>query len=388
VRVIAGNADLCRTSRGKAALSAITISFAGALSTESLALVSGPEPSMPCFCSAQLSSLLGSLSGIPSVAGLVPPISMSLIAAVSAAPPGGSMSARASATASGSLTANLALMANLAASLRATTGMNLLASLGGTAQASLQASLSATINSLNANAGALNLHQGLLDRLLRELAALSNLAGIVGAVRASCGIDLRAAGAIGALQARLAAMAQLNASVRPAMAAQAVAQVSAAESLMATLGFPISVQGAAALGASMQALAQLTLALPPITVNLGLLSLLSALMAILAAIRNALGVNLLTANALASLRLALAALPLAALASLQVQSNASAALDATAAASASALAGLDLSAAATANLSAAASLALVLGLTAQHTALLMPAGTCGSPCPVALLKAV
>jgi hypothetical protein len=344
---------------------------------------------MPCFCSAQLDSLFGSLSAIPSIAGLVPPVSMNLVAAVTAAP-GVGASAMASASATGALTANLALMSSLSASVRASTGMNLLASLSGAAQASLRASLSMTIASLNANGGVLNLHQGLLNRLLNELAALANLARIVGAIRATCGIDLRAAGAIGALQARLAAMAQLHAAARPSMAAHAVAQVSVAESLMTSLGFPISARGAAALGAQMQALSRLTLALPRVTVPLGLLSLLSALMALLAAIRNALGVNLLAANALASLRVALAALPLAALASLQAQAQASASatMSATATASASALAALNLSAASSANLSAAATLALVLGVPAQYGALLMPAGSCGSPCPVALLKAV
>lgn len=355
----------------------------------------GPEPFMPCFCSAQLSSLFGSLSAIPSVAGLVPPMPMNLVAALSAAASGG-IPAPAPMSATGTLTANLALMASLSASASATTGMSLNASLLGAShaglQASLQASLSETIASLNANAGSLNLHQGLLQRLLSELAALCSLAGVVGAVRATCGIDLRAAGAVDALHARLAAMARLSAAARPSMAVNAVGRVSAAESLMTSLGFPISAHGAAALGASMQALSRLTLALPRVSVDLGLLSALSALMAIIAAIRNALGVNLLAANAMASLRLALTAMPLAALAGLQLQASASAAAamsaTASASASASALAGLDLSAAAGANLSAASTLALVLGLAAQHSALLAPAGSCGSPCSVALLKAV
>jgi hypothetical protein len=57
-----------------------------------------------------------------------------------------------------------------------------------------------------------------------------------------------------------------------------------------------------------------------------------------------------------------------------------------ASARAAAAAGLNLAAAASANLSAAASVAMLRQMTAQAQ-LSMPAGSCGMPCPLALLSA-
>ncbi len=348
---------------------------------------------MPCFCSAPLGSLLDSLPRMPPLAGLFPPVSAHLTAAV-LAPPGFTplpmAAASASASANAAASANLAVMANLAADLKAALGINLMASLSGSAQASLQASLAATLGSLNAHGSLINPLRDLLERLLRELASLLNLAQLVGAARARFGIDLRAGGAVGALQARLTASASAAASARASAAASA--RLSASESLIASLGVQPTVAGVASLRASMQAVARLMASVPAVTVNLGTLSALAALLALLAVIKNALGVNLLAPDASASLRLALGGLPLAALATLQVQASATATASASATASATAAASahssLNLAPLARVNLAAAAAPSLALRASAIFPPLLLPAGSCGRPCPVAALQSL
>lgn len=341
---------------------------------------------MPCFCSAQLDSLLPSLSRIPSLAGLLPPIPALLLPAL--CPPTLAVGPAAfTASANASLTSNLAIMMSLRADVKAAMGMNLMACLAsGPLQASLQASLSQTIGSMNANSGMLLPYQDLLSRLLRELADLMRLAGVVMAARATFGIDLRAAGAVPMLQARIAAMARAQAQATGRLAI-AAPRLGAAASMMASLGFPATPAGALSLGASMQALSRLTLGLPVLTANLSVLSLLAALLAMLKSILSALGVNMLAANAMTSLRLSLGALPLAALASMQLQANAnaSASISAAASASLSALAALNLRAATGANLVPAGRLAVAMQLAANANMLMLPAGQCGRPCPVAAL---
>ncbi len=339
---------------------------------------------MPCFCSAQLSSLLPKLSGIPSLAGLVPPIPPLLLPAISPPPlPVGPAVATASASANAALAANLAVMASLKADVHAAMGMNLMASLSGPPLASLQASFAQTVGSMNAHTAVLLPYQDLLSRLLQELANLMRLAGLVTAVQARFGINLRAAGAIPLLQARMTALARAQASAR----ATATAHASAMASMMAALGFALTPAGASALGVSMQALARVGMTAPPLTANLGLMSLLSALMAMLQAIRNALGVNMLAANAVATLRATLGTLPLGALASLQAQASAMASATASASASASAsMPALNLRAAARANMLPASRLALAMRLAVHANMLMLPAGQCGKPCPVAAVK--
>jgi hypothetical protein len=155
--------------------------------------------------------------------------------------------------------------------------------------------------------------------------------------------------------------------------------------MMASLGFAATPAGAASLGVSMQALSRFTLGVPAVTANLSLMSLLAALLAMLKSILSALGVNLLAANALGHLRLSLRALPLAALASMQLNANASANASAAASANLSARAALNLRAAASANLVPAGHLAVAMRLAANANMLLLPAGQCGRPCPVAAL---
>jgi hypothetical protein len=109
-------------------------------------------------------------------------------------------------------------------------------------------------------------------------------------------------------------------------------------------------------------------------------------MALLAALLSMLKIDLRAPNALVSLRLALGAYPLVAIANLRV--SATAAVAATATATASAVAALNLSAVANANLSAAAQLVVLMQLLANANFLLMPPGTCGMPCPLALVAAI
>jgi hypothetical protein len=138
-------------------------------------------------------------------------------------------------------------------------------------------------------------------------------------------------------------------------------------------------------------MSRLTLGVPPITANFRALSMLTAVMAVLAAVVAQLGVNLRTPNALASLRVALGTLPLAALAQLRVNAASSAAATATATATAqgaaNAAAALNLSAVAQAHLTAAGRLAVLMQLTTNANFLLAPPGACRRACPLAPLEA-
>ena len=257
-------------------------------------------------------------------------------------------------------------------------GMNLLASLSGPPLVSMQASFAETIGSLNTHGPLLVPYQDLLSKLLQELANLARLASLVTTVNARFGIDLRATGAIPMLQARMTALARAQASGRAA----ATAHASAMATMMASLGFAATSAGASALGVSMQALARMGMAVPRLTASPQPLSLLAALLALLQAIRNALGVNMLAANAMATLRRTLGTLPLSALASLQVQASATANASAHAA-----MPPLNFRAAARANMLPASRLALAMRVAAHASPLMLPAGQCGKPCPVAAVKA-
>ena len=134
---------------------------------------------MVCFCSAKLGPMVGSVLKLPSLAGLLPPISANLTAAASlgsalAGMSGVSLSASAaaslnvSASAAASLMANLSLMASLSADLKAALGLSLTAS----ATADLKAQLTAAITSLNANGSLLAGLKSQLAALLAELAGL------------------------------------------------------------------------------------------------------------------------------------------------------------------------------------------------------------------------
>ena len=263
-------------------------------------------------------------------------------------------------------------------------GVNLLASLSGPPLVSMQASFAETIGSLNTHGPLLLPYQDLLSRLLQELANLARLAALVTTVHARFGIDLRSPGAIPLLQARMSAVARAQASARVA----AVAHGSAMATMMASLGFAATPAGASALGVSMQALARVGMAAPQMTVSPQPLSLLAALMALLQAIRDALKVNMLAANALTTLRRTLGALPLSALAGLHAQASAMA--TATAAANISARVAmpvLNFRTAARANMLPASRLALAMRVAAHGNPLMLPAGQCGKPCPVAAVKA-
>ncbi len=344
---------------------------------------------MVCLCSQELQSLLNSLPSIPPLSGLVPPLPPNLLPAISAAMVVGTPAALPMpplAKADAALMANLATMANLSAAVRAAAGINLAAPVPPMAMASLQASLAAQINSMNANGAILNPGRPNLAELLRALANLLSIAGLVSSVRAAFGLNLRASGAVPALQARLSASARASASATASAQASATASLSMVGAAMAALGFPATPQGAVALTASMNAMSGWTQRLPALTVNFNALSLLAALLAALAMIRSALGVNLLAPRALVSLRASLHALPLAALASLNVSALASARASAqlSAAASASAVSTLGLHAAASTSLLPAARLSVMMRLTA-HAPLLLPPGSCGRPCPLALV---
>jgi hypothetical protein len=347
---------------------------------------------MSCFCSAQLGSLLGSLALIPPTVGLVPPISLNLIAAANASLGlDAALSAAVNASVDASLMANLSAMASLSTALQGTLGQNLSAALSASAMASTQARLAATLNAFNANAGPLALQAGSMGKLLLDLSGLANLAGLVLAIKAAFGIDLRASGAFAALQARLAASARMNATA----SVRASVQVSAVASLMAALGFQANAHGALAVNATAGALAGMMAGLPSMGAGFQPLSVLAALMAMLGAIRLALGVDLRTPTAAFDLRVALSMLPLAALAQLSAAMSANAVTSASAAlaastsasAGANAMTALDLAATAQANLSGVGQLAMLMSPTLQAT-LGLPAGSCGQPCPLALLKGV
>ena len=333
---------------------------------------------MSCLCSLRLASLLNSLP-LPPPAALLPPFPLQLMAAVNlaAGAPPVMLSAQASATAQAALLARLSLMANLTASARAAMGVNLALPLSAQATASLQATLSAHIGSLNANAGLLNQRLPDLLALLRALANLLHWVGLIGALRAAFGIDLRLPGAVAALQARLSATATATAS--------ATVSASAVASLMATMGFAANAQGALKLTAAMRAASRLTLALPRLALHVNVLGLLAALLAALAALLSALRVDLRAPNAMLSLRAAISGLPIAALMNLRLAATATATASAAAAARAAAAASLNLAAAARVNLSAAASASLVMQLTANGSFLMLPPGSCGQPCPLALI---
>jgi hypothetical protein len=338
---------------------------------------------MTCVCSLQLRSLLSSLPSIPPLGGLLPPLPPALFPAISAAivPPAlAAMPAPPLASADAALLANLSTMASLTAAVKATSGLNLALPVPPMALASLQATLTAQINSLNANGGVLNLGVPNLADLLNALTPLMQLAGLVAAVQAAFHLDLRSPGAIAALQARLDATARAAVTAR----ASATATMSAVGMAMASLGYPATPQGAAALTAAMTAMAGWTQRLPVISVNFNALSLLAALLAALAAILSALGVNLRAPNALASLRVALGALPLAGLASLRLTALAQTQVSMQASASASLVSSLNLMALAQANLGPAARVAVLMRLTALAP-LAMPPGSCGQPCPLALI---
>ena len=143
--------------------------------------------------------------------------------------------------------ANLSAMAGLQAAVKAAAGLNLCAPVSASAMAQLSATLSAQVHSLNAGGAALNLAMPSLASLLAALASLIQLASLLGTLQARFGLDLRAAGAVPALQARLQALARASASARATASASAVA------SAMAAMGFSANAQGAAALNASAQA---------------------------------------------------------------------------------------------------------------------------------------
>jgi hypothetical protein len=343
---------------------------------------------MTCFCSAQLTSLMGSLKGLPSLAHLVPPVPMNVVAAagMAAGAPAPNLGVQlgASASASAAVVANLSAMASLSAALQTAMGMNLTAAMAPPLQARVQASLAGTVNSFNAAGNLLAPFAELLKRLLQELTGLMHLSSLVLAVRAAFGIDLRASGAMLALQARLNALATVPA----AASARASAQVSAVGAAMAALGLKMNAQGALSASLSAQALARMTAGLPAIGAHFPLMSLLSAVMAVLDMIKRALGVDLLAANATARLQAVLSAYPLAALAKLQVTANLSPklALAVNENAKLAAVSKLDLRAVGAAHLPAVGPLAMLLKLSADAR-LGLPAGSCGKPCPLALLGA-
>ncbi|KQP35426.1 hypothetical protein [Pseudorhodoferax sp. Leaf274] len=329
---------------------------------------------MTCFCSARLGSLVASLTLLPPTLHLVPPLPPSLLA-VAAGPALGGFGPMPAAQAA--LTANLTAMASLSASLQAAMGMRLTAAMAPAVQASLQASLAATVQSFQAAGSMLALQAGPLANVTLGLTGLTQLAALVLSVQAAFGIDLRASGALLALQARLDA------------SASAAVQVSAVAAAMAALGLRMDAQGALAANASATALASMVASLPSLSLNLPALLQLSGLVSMVATVQAGLGVNLLAMNAMASLKAALSGLPLAALANLNVTAKAAA----TAALAAPVPpvpavppVALNLQAVASANLAGVPPLAMLLALSA-NAKLGLPAGSCGQPCPLALLAA-
>lgn len=346
---------------------------------------------MTCLCSAKLGPLMVSLQALPSALSLlpaIPPMPLNVVASASLALTGGlGLGMSASVGAMASVAANLAAMASLSAALDAALGMNLAAALSASMQARVAASLAASIGSFNALAGSLGLHASLLAKLMLELAPLVSLAGLVLAVRTAFGIDLQASGAILALQARLGARVDVKASVTANAAVNVAGHASLTAHLMAALGLKANAAGALSAGVMASATAGLIAGLPPIG-EVSLLAMLSAVMAMVATIQLGLGVNVLLPGALISLQLVLAALPLSALAELNAAASATASASASAAAnvavSADATAGLDLAGVASVDLAAAGQLVRLLNLMASAK-LGLPAGSCGAPCPLALL---
>jgi SWI/SNF-related matrix-associated actin-dependent regulator 1 of chromatin subfamily A len=270
---------------------------------------------------------------------------------------------------------------------KASMGLNATTALSASARAALQASLTASVQSLNASGSMLQTAGPALAAALGAQANLVMLLGVVTGVHATYGIDLRAPGAVAALQSALDASAAASASGMAS--ASAAGSASAVASLMASMGFAANAQGAASASAAATAMSRLTLGVPPITANFGALSMLSAAVSLLASVTSTLGVNLGAPNAILSLRAALSTLPLAALAQLRVSASSAAtasvatAAQAQAQAAASAVNALNLSAVAAASLTSAGQLAVLMGLTTQASSLLAAPGTCGRRCPLA-----
>ncbi len=354
---------------------------------------------MSCFCQASLNGLMSSLGRIPPLGDVVPPVSADLVTALGVPP----MGLTATGTLQAVAMANLSVMASLSAAMQAAIGMTLAAALSAHASAATQASLGAAINSFNVNVGAVQRGTGLIVRLASQLADLCNLSGAVMAIRAALRLDMRTAGAVPALQARLAALASASGST--SASAAAAGQASATVSLLAALGFKADVSGVLAANAQASALATFTAGLPPIAVGaLQPLAMLQAVLAMLNAIRLGLGIDLLAPTALADLRSVLSALPVQALAAMSqaVGATGSAVLAGSAAANANttsrlaanagaaasiaanAATALNLSGVATAQLSAAGPLAMLLDAMAKG-GLAVPAGSCAMACPLTLL---
>ena len=164
---------------------------------------------MACICSLPFGSLLTSLPSLPNLTGLIPAMPLQLVLAINAAlnvsPLALSANLSATATAQASLTANLAIMASLVAAVKAAMNLNLALPLSVSAMAHLRANLSANIHSMNAHGLMLGLALPNLMALLLSLLPLIHLMGIVVGARLAFGIDLRAPGAVLALQAALSA---------------------------------------------------------------------------------------------------------------------------------------------------------------------------------------
>lgn len=347
---------------------------------------------MTCFCSAKTAPLLASLAQVPPTAGLVPPMPPSLMAAVAASQGvSPALSATVPTGVPPAALANLSAMASLSAATQASMAMPLAAALRGPALPAARAQMLSSINSFNANSGALMPQLGQLTSLSQQLSGLAGLSGLMLGVQSALGIDLRAPGAVPALQARLQLPpppgAMLSAPALPPM------QQSSTAALLAALGLKADASGAQAASAMASSTAQLTAGLPAIG-NVGLLAVLAGLLPMLAAIKLALGVDLRAPNSAGPLSAALSTLPLNALAQLGGSMSVAApplpslaaSQAASASASANASAALNLSAVAAADLSAVGPLAMLMQATAQG-GLGMPPGECGQPCPLAMIGA-
>ena len=143
-----------------------------------------------------------------------------------------------------------------------------------------------------------------------------------------------------------------------------------------------------------QGLVRLGSGLPALGVPAATMGALNAVMAMIAAIRNALGVNLLAPNARAGVRAAMGSVPFAALSqlSLPVAANAGTTAQAQASisqvASAQAAASLNLQGVSRADFRALAGASMTMRLAASASGLLMAPGTCGQPCPVATFEPI
>jgi hypothetical protein len=229
--------------------------------------------------------------------------------------------------------------------------------------AKASAQLAATIGSINLN---LPLLAPLLGLNVQAMLNLSMLASVVAGLKAQLGINLAAPGALGMLQAKLAASASLAA---PAMS------MSLTAALAAALGINLAVPGAVpSLTAALAVVA--TLQLPPLTLPPLQLAKLIGILAATASIKAALGVNLMLPGAVATLNAILAVLPLSAMANLTLAASIAppvVALKASAAATA-ALVLPPLSLPMLASISATASLVAQLGI--------MGISLRGVPCPL------